>query len=99
MDCARLGSYRTPDTYYEVASIFSHGLSAVIVRPKPGREQMQEKDPELRRLKEIERLARDQLLRLSQPGTFGGDAHVIKAAEDLWREAAAAVRAHSDKLP
>jgi hypothetical protein len=51
-------------------------------------------DPELRRLKEIERLARDRFLRLGLPGTFGGDAEVIKAAEDLWTEAAAAVRAH-----
>ena len=58
---------------------------------------MQEKDPELRRLKEIERLARDQLLRLSQPGTFGGDAHVIKAAEELWREAADALHAHKSE--
>jgi hypothetical protein len=54
-------------------------------------------DPELRRLKEIERLARDRFLRLGLPSTFGGDAEVIKAAEDLWTEAAAAVRAHRDK--
>jgi hypothetical protein len=54
-------------------------------------------DPELRRLKEIERLARDRFLRLGLPGTFGGDAEVIKAAEDLWTEAAAAVRAHRVK--
>jgi hypothetical protein len=58
---------------------------------------MQDNDPELRRLKEIERLARERFLRLSLPGSFGGDAEVIKAAEDLWREAAAAVRAHRDK--
>jgi hypothetical protein len=58
---------------------------------------MQEDDPELRRLKEIERLARDRFLRLSLPGTFGGHAEVIKAAEELWRGAAAAVRAHRDK--
>jgi hypothetical protein len=58
---------------------------------------MQDNDPELRRLKEIERLARERFLRLSLPGGFGGDAEVIKAAEDLWREAAAAVRAHRDK--
>jgi hypothetical protein len=58
---------------------------------------MLEDDPELRRLKEIERLARDRFLRLSLPGTFGGHAEVIKAAEALWREAAAAVRAHRDK--
>jgi hypothetical protein len=44
---------------------------------------MQDDDVELRRLKEMERLARDRLLRLSQPATFGGDAHVIKAAEEL----------------
>jgi hypothetical protein len=54
-------------------------------------------DPELRRLKEIERLARDRFLRLGLPGTFCGDAEVIKAAEDLWREAAAAVCAYRDK--
>jgi hypothetical protein len=54
-------------------------------------------DPESRRLKEIERLARDRFLRLSLPGTFGGVAEVIKAAEDLWKMAAAAVRAHTDK--
>jgi hypothetical protein len=58
---------------------------------------MRENDPELRRLKEIERLARERFLRLSLPGSFGGDAEVIKAAEALWREAAAAVRSHSDK--
>jgi hypothetical protein len=58
---------------------------------------MQEKDPELQRLEEIERLARDRLLRLSQPGTFGGDAHVIKAAEELWREAADALRARKSE--
>jgi hypothetical protein len=58
---------------------------------------MQDNDPELRRLKEIERLARERFLRLSLPGSFGGDAEVIKAAEDIWREAAAAVRAHRDK--
>jgi hypothetical protein len=58
---------------------------------------MQEEDLELRRLKEIERLARERFLRLSLPGIFGGDAEVIKAAEGLWREAAAAVRAHRDK--
>jgi hypothetical protein len=39
------------------------------------------------------RLARDRFLRLSLPGTFGGDAEVIKAAEALWTDAAAAVRA------
>ena len=54
-------------------------------------------DPELQRLKEIERLARERFLRLSLPGTFGGDAEVIKAAETLWNDAAAAVRAHRDK--
>jgi hypothetical protein len=43
--------------------------------------------------------ARDRLLGLSQRGTFGGDANVIKAAAELWREAAAVVRAHSDKRP
>jgi hypothetical protein len=58
---------------------------------------MRENDPELRRLKEIERLARERFLRLSLPGSFGGDAEVIKAAEALWREAAAAVRPYSDK--
>ena len=58
---------------------------------------VQENDPELRRLKEIERLARERFLRLSLPGTFGGDAEVIKAAEALWREAAAAVRSYSAK--
>jgi hypothetical protein len=55
------------------------------------------RDDELRRLKEIERLARERYLRLSAPGTFGGDAEVIKAAEELWRDAAAAVRAYRDK--
>jgi hypothetical protein len=40
---------------------------------------MQDNDPELRRLKEIERLARERFLRLSLPGSFGGDAEVIKA--------------------
>jgi hypothetical protein len=55
---------------------------------------MQEEDLELRRLKEIERRARERYLRLSAPGTFGGDAEVTKAAEELWRSAAAAVRAH-----
>jgi hypothetical protein len=54
-------------------------------------------DPELQRLKEIERLARERFLRLSLPGTFGRDAEVIKAAEALWNDAAAAVRAHRDK--
>jgi hypothetical protein len=49
------------------------------------------------RLKEIERLARERYLRLSALGTFGGDAEVIKAAEALWREAAAAVRSYSAK--
>jgi hypothetical protein len=58
---------------------------------------MRKNDPELRRLKEIERLARERFLRLSLPGTFGGDAEVIKAAEALWREAAAAVRSYSAK--
>jgi hypothetical protein len=58
---------------------------------------MLEDDPELRRLKEIERLARDRFLRLSLPGTFGGDAEVIKAAEDLWKKASVAVRARRDK--
>ena len=58
---------------------------------------MLEDDPELRRLKEIERLARDRFLRLSLPGTFGGHAEVTKAAEALWREAAAAVRAHREE--
>jgi hypothetical protein len=60
---------------------------------------MQEKDPELRRLKEVERLARNRLLRLSQPGTFGGDAHVTKAAEELWNEATKAVREYRPKHP
>jgi hypothetical protein len=68
-----------------------------IVRLKTRTRPMLEDDPELRRLKEIERLARDRFLRLSLPGSFGGDAEVIKAAEALWREAAAAVRAHRDK--
>ena len=54
-------------------------------------------DTELRRLKEIERLARDRFFRLSQPGTFGGDAEVIKAAEELCTEAAAAVAAYQAK--
>lgn len=54
-------------------------------------------DKELRRLKEVERLARERFLRLSLPGTFGGDADVIKAAEALWNDAAAAMRAHRDK--
>jgi hypothetical protein len=58
---------------------------------------MRENDPELRRLKESERLARERFLRLSPPGSFGGDAEVIKAAEVLWREAAAAVRSYIDK--
>jgi len=58
---------------------------------------VQENDPELRRLKENERLARERFLRLSLPGSFGGDAEVIKAAEALWREAAAAVRSYSAK--
>jgi hypothetical protein len=48
-------------------------------------------------LKKIERLARERFLRLSLPGTFGGDAEVIKAAEALCREAAAAVRSYSAK--
>ena len=58
---------------------------------------VQENDPKLRRLKEIERLARDRFLRLRLPGTFGGHAEVINAAEALWREAAAAVRSYSAK--
>ena len=58
---------------------------------------MQENDPELRRLKEVERLERERFLRLSLPGTFGGHAEVIKAAEDLWKKASVAVRAHRDK--
>jgi hypothetical protein len=58
---------------------------------------MLEDDPELLRLKEIERQARDRFLRLSLPGTFGWDAEVIKAAEDLWKKASVAVRAHRDK--
>jgi hypothetical protein len=33
---------------------------------------MRENDPELRRLKEIERLARERFLRLSLPGSFAG---------------------------
>ena len=35
-------------------------------------------------------------MRLSAPGTFGGDDEVIKAAEALWRDAAGAVCAHAD---
>ena len=54
-------------------------------------------DPELNRLKEMERLARERFLRLSRPGMFGGDAEVIEAAEALWRGAAAAVWAHRGK--
>jgi hypothetical protein len=53
-------------------------------RRKTQARQMLKDDPELRRLKEIERLARDRFLRLSLPGTFGGHAEVIKAAEALW---------------
>jgi hypothetical protein len=45
---------------------------------------VQENDPELRRLKKIERLARERFLRLSLPGSFSGDAEVIKVAEALW---------------
>jgi hypothetical protein len=60
---------------------------------------MQEKDPKLRRLKEIERLARERFRRLSLPGTFGGDAHVLKAAEELWREATKAVQEYRPKHP
>jgi hypothetical protein len=67
------------------------------VRLKKATRPMRENDPELRRLKEIERLARERFLRLSLPGSFGGDAEVIKAAEALWKEAAAAVRSYSDK--
>jgi hypothetical protein len=51
-------------------------------------------DLELRRLQQVKRLARERYLRLSAPGTFGGDAEVIKAAEDLWKDAIAAVRAY-----
>jgi hypothetical protein len=60
---------------------------------------MLEDDPELRRLKEIERLARERFRRLSLPGTFGGDADVLKAAEDLWTEATKAVREYRSKHP
>jgi hypothetical protein len=40
------------------------------------------------------RVVDDRFLRLILPGTFGGDAEVIKAAEDLWKDAIAAVRAY-----
>jgi hypothetical protein len=72
-------------------------VSALLIVRLHTRARHMRDDPELRRLKEIERLARERFLRLSLPGTFGGDAEFIKAAEDLWREAAAAVRAYTDR--
>ena len=79
-----------------MAATFRTVSALLIVRLHTRARQMQD-DPELRRLKEIERLARERFLRLSLPGTFGGNAEVIKAAEALWKEAAAAVRSYRAK--
>ena len=52
-------------------------------------------DRELMRLQEIERLKHARLVRLS--GTFSEHPEVIKAAKDLWAEAATAVSAYQGK--
>ena len=55
---------------------------------------MQIQNGELLRLKETERLARERLERLAGPAGFSHRADVMKAAGDLWAEAAAALRAY-----
>jgi hypothetical protein len=54
-------------------------------------------DPELQRLKEAEEAAHARYLRLSRPGGVPALAEVIKIAEDLWKEAAEAVRRYQEK--
>jgi hypothetical protein len=56
-------------------------------------QRLMERDFELERLEELEREARDRVLRLSDPRTFSTDAAMIKAARDLWHQAWAAVLA------
>jgi hypothetical protein len=51
------------------------------------------RDAELVRLEEIERAAHERFIRLSRPDG-ASDPEVMKAAKDLWAEAAAAVRLH-----
>jgi hypothetical protein len=48
-------------------------------------------DAELRRLEEIERVAHDRFARLSEPSGIS-DPATIKAAKEIWAEAASAVR-------
>jgi hypothetical protein len=54
-------------------------------------------DRALLRLMENERVMRERFLRLSRPGGLPEHPDVIKAAEDLWKEAVAAVRAYEGK--
>jgi hypothetical protein len=54
-------------------------------------------DRALLRLMENERVMRERFLRLTRPGGLPEHPDVIKAAEDLWKEAAAAVRAYERK--
>ncbi len=59
---------------------------------------MQDLDPELEHLKEAERKARGLFQRMSETRAQLSDSVVLRAAEDLWKEATAAVltyEAHS----
>jgi hypothetical protein len=61
------------------------------------RKKMTDVDPELLRLKEIERRAHERFLRLGESAGLSGYGSIIKAAEDIWIEAASAVRAYQER--
>lgn len=58
---------------------------------------MSDPDPELVLLQMAERRAHERFTRLSSPTSIMYDADVIKAAKDIWTEAARAVLAYKPK--
>ena len=55
---------------------------------------MQDVDPELERLREAERTAHGLFQRMSETHAQLSDPLILKAAEDLWKEAVVAVRTY-----
>ena len=55
---------------------------------------MQEVDPELERLREVERKAHGLFQRMSDTHAELSDPNVVAAAEELWKEAEAALRTY-----